>query len=163
MGLIFTETLRAEIGGKALRAYEVTCDGSTVSIDAANLDLHYIDSAAIAGAADITGTVSITVSNLADAVGSTLTVTLAGAVLGDAVEVAGSEDMDDITLTAYVKQAGTVEIRLQNEGNGTKTPANGYICRIRKTLGLKTFTGANIVFSPPLRSGDKFALWAFGW
>ncbi len=163
MALAFTQRLRTQIGGKAFRAYEVTCDGSTVSIDATDLELNYIEAAAVAGAADLIGTVSITVSNLADGVGSTLTVALVGAVLGDAVEVGSSADGEDITVTAYVKDTDVAEIRLQNEGGGTKAPSDGYECRIRKTVGLKTYFGTDIVFGPPLRSGDKIVVWAFGW
>jgi hypothetical protein len=163
MALAFTEVLRDTLNEKAFRCYEVTCDGTTVSINAADLDLHYIDSAMVAGGIDVTGTVSITVSALADGVGSTLTVTLTGANIGDAVEVAGSQDMDDTIMTAYAQATDKAEIRLQDENAGNTTPANGYICRIRKSVALLTYTGEHIVFSPPLRSGDVIAVWAFGW
>ncbi len=43
MALIFTEMSRANIGGNAFRAYEVTLDGTINSITAANLGLNHID------------------------------------------------------------------------------------------------------------------------
>ena len=43
MALTFTEMSRANIGGKAFRAYEVTLDGTINSITAANLGLNHID------------------------------------------------------------------------------------------------------------------------
>ncbi len=162
MALIFTERLRQDIGGKSFRCYDVTCDGSTVSIDAKDIDLNTIETAMVEGAADLIGTVSISGAQLADAAGSTLTVTLTGAVLGDAVNVASGGDNIDLTITAYVQAANAVEIRIQNESGDNRTPEDGYECRIRKTVGLKTYRGEAIVFGPPLRSGDIIRVWAYG-
>lgn len=48
MALAFTEQARGDVGGKEFRAYLVTLDGSVTAITAAELDLHYIDSAMVA-------------------------------------------------------------------------------------------------------------------
>lgn len=49
MALSFTQRLRTSLGDKALRVYEVTHDGSETSIDAADLELHYVDIAIATG------------------------------------------------------------------------------------------------------------------
>lgn len=49
MALTFVEKLRGTTMGKAFRLYEVTHDGSATTIDAANLDLNYIDYAIVNG------------------------------------------------------------------------------------------------------------------
>ena len=64
-------------------------------------------------------------SSLADAAGETKSVTVTGAVLGDFVIVSAPYDLQDITVTAYVQAADTVEIRIQNESGGTIDLASG--------------------------------------
>lgn len=64
-------------------------------------------------------------ASLADAVGETQSVTVTGATLGDFVIVSAPYDLQDITVTAYVQAANTVEIRLQNEGAATVDLASG--------------------------------------
>lgn len=163
MALKFTEVLRDSLDESAFRCYEVTCDGTNVSIDASDLDMHHIDTAMIAGAADKHGTFTSTGASIGDGVGTTLlAITVAGAVLGDAVEVGTIEDPNEITMTAYVQAAGVCEVRLQNESNGSKTSPTTYNLKIRKSFGLVTYGGTAIVFSPAGNDGDKFALWAFG-
>lgn len=49
MASTVVEQARGDCGGKALRSYLVTADGSNLTIDASALDLHYIDSAQVAG------------------------------------------------------------------------------------------------------------------
>ena len=49
MALTFTQRARFNMGPKAFRAYDVTHDGSETSIDASNLDMHYIESAMVCG------------------------------------------------------------------------------------------------------------------
>jgi len=49
MTLAFSEQNRGSVGKKTMRAYSVTLDGSTSEITAANIGLHYIDSAMITG------------------------------------------------------------------------------------------------------------------
>jgi hypothetical protein len=63
---------------------------------------------------------NISPSNLADGTGETIDiVTAAGAELGDMVLVSLGADTGGILVTAWVKVAGTVSIRLQNETTGT--------------------------------------------
>lgn len=163
MALLFTQKLRTSLGGKAFRCYEVTCDGTNVSIDASDLDMNFISTAMVMGPGDLVGTLNITASAFINGDGSTLTgIPLIGAVLGDAVEVGTSGDNIDLIITAYVKEADVAEIRIQNESEGERTPENDYVCRIRKNVGLKTYSGDGIVFGPKLQSGDKIVVWAIG-
>lgn len=163
MALTFSQKLRTTVGGKAFRAYEVTCDGSTLSINAADLELNYIESAVIMGAADLIGTVSISTDVISDAAGSTIAVTFVGAVLGDVVNVGTNADVDDMIMTAYCNDTDKAEIRLQNESTDNSDAPEGFECRIRKSVGLSTYKGEEIVFGPALQSGDKIVVWAFGW
>jgi len=65
-------------------------------------------------------------ASLVDAAGATSTgVTVTGAALGDFVLVAAPYDLQDITVTAYVSAANTVEVRVQNEGGATVDLASG--------------------------------------
>lgn len=63
--------------------------------------------------------------SLADGVGTTTTVAVAGAVLGDFALVSFSLDLQGITVTAYVSAAATVSVRFQNESGGTLDLAAG--------------------------------------
>lgn len=47
MALTFTKRLEMSVGAKKMSMYDVTHDGSTTSIDASNIGLHYIDHAII--------------------------------------------------------------------------------------------------------------------
>jgi hypothetical protein len=164
MALTLTEKFRGAVGGKALRCFEVTADGTTVSIDASDLDLHYIEFANITPPQDIVGTLSITASDLADATGSTLTgITLTGAALGDAVTVGTATDGLGLSITGYVSAANEGAIRVQNETGGIVTPPAGYKITVPKNVGLKTYTGTGIVFGPALSSGEKFNLMVIGY
>lgn len=69
--------------------------------------------------------VTVDPSSLADGVGETQSVTVENAVLGDFVLVSAPYDLQDITVTAYVQAADTVEIRLQNESGSTVDLASG--------------------------------------
>lgn len=62
---------------------------------------------------------TINPGNLADGVGETQSVAVSGAQLGDFVIVSAPYDLQDITVTAYVQAADTVEIRIQNESTAT--------------------------------------------
>lgn len=57
--------------------------------------------------------------SLADAVGTTTTVTVTGAVLGDYAQASFGLDLQGIGVTAYVSAADTVSVRFQNESGGT--------------------------------------------
>ena len=73
--------------------------------------------------------------SLADGAGVTTTVSCAGAALGDYVEgVSFSNDLQDITMTAWVSAANTVSVRFQNETGGVLDLASGVIkVRVRKS------------------------------
>ena len=60
----------------------------------------------------------VNIASLADGAGATQAVTVTGAALGDFVLVSFELDLQDITVTAYVSAANTVEIRVQNESGG---------------------------------------------
>ena len=64
--------------------------------------------------------------SLADGAGTTTTVTVTGAVLGDFVRgLSFTRDLQGITLTGYVSAADTVSVRFQNETGGAIDLASG--------------------------------------
>ena len=63
--------------------------------------------------------------SLADGAGVTTTVTVTGAALGDYAEASFSNDLQGITLTAWVSAANTVSVRFQNESGGVLDLASG--------------------------------------
>lgn len=66
------------------------------------------------------GKATIDVASLADGVGATSTITVAGVALGDhVISIAHGVDLQGITVTGYVSAANTVSIRFQNESGGT--------------------------------------------
>ena len=73
----------------------------------------------------LVGSATLDPTSLIDAAGTTLTMTVTGAALGDFVLVSAPYDLQDITVTAYVQAANTVEIRVQNEGGATVDLASG--------------------------------------
>ena len=164
MALTITEKFRMTAGGRAFRMFEVTADGSTVSINASDLDMDQIEFAKLTPPAPLEGTVSITASDLATVTGSTLTsITVTGAAFGDHVLVGTAADTADLLIVGTVVKADEVEVRVENQTAGTVTPPSGYKVTIPKFCGLKTFTGSAIVFGPALTSGDKFNLEVIGW
>jgi hypothetical protein len=69
--------------------------------------------------------------SLADGAGVTTTVTVTGAALGDYVPaVSFSQNLNGITVTAWVSAANTVSVRFQNESGGTLDLASGTL-RVR--------------------------------
>jgi len=84
---------------------------------------------------DVVALVTATVdpASLVDAAGATSSVTVTGAALGDFVLVAAPYDLVDVTVTAYVQSANTVEIRVQNESGAGANLASGTwnICVLR--------------------------------
>jgi len=164
MTLAFTEQGRADIGGREFRCYQVTCDGSTKTIEASDLDMHYIESAMVGQKADISGTQSLDMGELTDAVGSTVTVTHTGAVVGDFLLQATDLDMVDQVVTAYVQAGDAAEVRVVNE-SGSIADVGDTTFRVRalRNIGLNTTYGTFIIFSPALRSGDTFSLAVIGY
>lgn len=63
----------------------------------------------------VSGTATYDPGNLIDGQGLTTTVTVDGAVLGDFVDVSFSQDLQGISMTAWVSAANTVSVRFQNE------------------------------------------------
>lgn len=63
--------------------------------------------------------------SLADGAGTTTTLAVTGAVLGDFALASFSLDLQGITVTAYVSAAATVSVRFQNESGGTLDLASG--------------------------------------
>jgi len=47
--LTVAEQARGAVGGKIMKSFLVTMDGSNTTVDASDLDMHYIDSAQVAG------------------------------------------------------------------------------------------------------------------
>lgn len=86
-----------------------------------------LENAAFRALFDVIGAFSATVnpSSLIDAAGETQTVSAQGAAVGDLVLVIPPYDLQDITVTAYVDSANSVQIRLQNEGGATVDLASG--------------------------------------
>jgi len=62
---------------------------------------------------------------IGDGAGLTVSQALEGAALGDAVIVYPPYDLTDVTYSAYVQSANTVEIRVQNESGGGVNLGNG--------------------------------------
>lgn len=93
------------------------------------------------GTAEFIGSATYDPASLLDGAGATTTVTVTGAALGDFVTaVSFNNDLQGITLTAYVSAADTVAVRFQNESGGTIDLASGTI-RVRVSSA-GTFTGA---------------------
>ncbi len=64
--------------------------------------------------------------SLPDGDGVTTTVTVNGAALGDIITgYSFSLDLQDVTLTAYIQAANTVEFRFQNDSGGVKDLSSG--------------------------------------
>lgn len=80
----------------------------------------------------MTGSATYNPPSLADAVGTTTTVTVTGAALGDFAEASFSLDLQGITLTAWVSAANTVSVRFQNESGVLVDLASGTL-RARAT------------------------------
>lgn len=64
-------------------------------------------------------------ASLADGAGATTTISVTGVVMGDFVVPSFSNDLQGITLTAYVSAADTVSVRFQNESGGILDLASG--------------------------------------
>ena len=81
----------------------------------------------------LSGSATFDPANLVDGAGETTTVTVTGAALGDFAEASFSNNINGITLTAWVSAADTVSVRFQNESGGTLDLASGTLrARVRK-------------------------------
>jgi len=59
-------------------------------------------------------------ASLNDGVGVTVAVPVSDAAIGDGVIICPGADLLDVTVTAYVASAGSVEVRFQNESTGAR-------------------------------------------
>lgn len=75
---------------------------------------------AAAGTLVLSGSKTFDAPSLVDAAGSSTTVTVTGALMGDfVIGCSLSVDLAGITVTGYVSAPDTVTVRLQNESGGT--------------------------------------------
>jgi hypothetical protein len=79
MALTFTQKIRNSQGDKAHRVYEITHDGSTVAVNASDLDLNYIDYA-IAGDCVIPTSITGDAISRLSITGSSIAVSFANAL-----------------------------------------------------------------------------------
>lgn len=87
----------------------------------------------VEGTSNRTGSATYDPASLVDGAGATTTVSLTGVALGDFVEASFSNDLQGVTLTAWVSAANTVSVRFQNETGGTLDLASGTLrARVRK-------------------------------
>lgn len=115
---VVVESIRAEGGTYGLRM-----DGATNCVVEANNSFSGQSIGPVgwgAGAGNrgyrYSGSATYNPANLVDGDGATTTVTVTGAVLGDAVtELSFDLDLQGITLTGWVSAADTVSVRFQNE------------------------------------------------
>jgi hypothetical protein len=76
-------------------------------------------------AAYLSATATYDPPSLADAAGTTTTITVTGAALGDVAMASFSLDTSGITITAWVSATNTVSVRFQNESGGVLDIASG--------------------------------------
>lgn len=87
----------------------------------------------VVGEQILNGSVTFDPPSLIGGAGTTTTLTVTGAALGDFAETTFSRDLQGITVTAWVSAADTVSVRLQNDTGGTLDLASGTLrARVRK-------------------------------
>ncbi|MGE5631380.1 MAG: glycosyl hydrolase family 28-related protein [Caulobacteraceae bacterium] len=74
---------------------------------------------------ELYGSATLDPTSLVDGAGVTLTIFIAGALLGDVAQVSAPYDLQGISVTAYVSAVNTVSIRIQNESGATVDLASG--------------------------------------
>lgn len=79
----------------------------------------------VTGLVPIEGTATYDPPSLADGAGTTTTVTVTGAALGDMAAASFSIATSGIIITAWVSAANTVSVRLQNESGGVLDIGSG--------------------------------------
>ena len=165
MALSFSNKARGTIGsGLKLEVWEVTEDGSTTTITAANLDLNDIVSAQIIPKANLAGSISWAVAEIADGAMEAKNVTVTGSILGDEVEVSLGVALSDLSLAGDVSANGTVTAVLNNGTSGPIDIATATLyATVMKHKGLSTYSGSSIVFGPAGTSADVFTIWVVGW
>jgi len=164
MALSFSLKVKGTIGGKMFRAFEVTADGSAMTIFAHSIEMGNIDTAIVSPRQDLSSAASIDFGSIASLAGNTSAITVTGAALGDFTMQAMSVDVDDLTMASYVQDTNKVEVRTDNLGGAGTTDLGDSVRRIRvlRHIGLSVLSGRYIVFQPALQSGDIFTVWAIG-
>ena len=66
----------------------------------------------------LTGSTAYDPVNIVDGGGATATVTVTGAALGDFAQYSCTQDVQNMTVTAWVSSSNTVSVRFQNESGG---------------------------------------------
>lgn len=166
MALSFSENAKMTIGENVLKTYVVTADAAgTTTIEASDLDLHYIETIAVAQGGDLEIIEDSNEAGLINAAGVTTVLTFtAGGALGDYTVCAVSADLTDMLMTSYIQTATKGEIRIQNESGNTNTLGLvSFKVRVPKNIGFSTNHGTYVVFAPALANGDTFNLWVIGW
>jgi len=93
----------------------------TIDLGSATIEARVIPAASVWTALGglMYGSVTYDAASLGDGLGTTTTVTVQGAQLGDVAFVSLGVDLQGITVTAYVSSSNTVSVRVQNESGGT--------------------------------------------
>lgn len=106
---------------KAFNALTTTQASDTTSLQASIAALQ----ASVTTLQGLSGSATYDPPSLNDGVGTTTTVTVAGAALGNFAQASFSLDLQGVLLTAWVSAADTVSVRLQNETTGTINLGSG--------------------------------------
>jgi len=165
MALLFTEQFRGTTGGRAIRGFQVTADGTNATINASDLDLIQIESVVLGDKANLTGTKSFpSTSALVDGVQTSTDITVTGAALGDIVCASINTNTSGCILAAEVSATNTVHVILQNETGAAVTPGvSTVLVEVEKHIGFSTQSGTSIVFYPVLANGDTFNIVVTGY
>lgn len=102
-----------------------TRDATIAALSAALTALTTVVGTKISTALTLTGTATYDPPSLADGAGTTTTVTVTGAALGDMALASFSLTTSGITITAWVSATDTVSVRFQNESGGLLDIASG--------------------------------------
>lgn len=122
--------LRLDVTKGTSQTIAISNDGHTFS-SATNFERdNYLDGltsqfVATAPGQVLTGSITYDPASLADTAGGSPAVTVTGAAPGDYASASFSNDLQGITLTAYVSAANTVTVRFQNESGATVDLASG--------------------------------------
>lgn len=122
------ETPNAIIGGNL----ELSCTTMMTTSNIGTGELYGNYSASGATAVPLTGSATYDPPSLADGAGTTTTVAVTGAALGDYATASFSLDLQGITVTSWVSAANTVSVRFQNESGGVLDLVSGTL-KVRVT------------------------------
>src|SRR6185437_1082668 len=104
----------------AIAALQAQADPFPVYENQARADARYVQLANV-----LNGSATYDPPSLADGAGTTTTVSVTGALLGDFALASFSLDLQGITVSAYVSSADTVAVRFQNESGGVLALSSG--------------------------------------